>query len=66
MKRLTPNEMLEYVAECLAEAPYYNSRNAKFRPDDVCPHSPSFKYKCAKLYKLGMLVRGRWHGYVGY
>lgn len=49
-------EILKYVVEAVSQSPY-PTPNGWFFPGDVYPHSQSLKYKCNKLYKLGLLER---------
>lgn len=65
-KHKSPQEMLQEVKDALEikRWGYSFTPHQWFRPDDVMPHSPSFKYICKKLHGLGLLERrptsGRW------
>jgi len=65
-KRLNPNEMMAEVRHCLIRK-YWNmsfTLDSWFFPSDLHPYDASFKYRCKKLYELGLLERdnsaGRW------
>jgi hypothetical protein len=65
MGRLTPEQMLAEVRYAVSKSLYNYSDNRWFSPNDVVSFSNSFKYKCAKLYKLGLLERSPEDGYAG-
>jgi len=56
---MKPEEMLEIVKQRLTVIHWNYSFKPHdwFFPNDVAPHSNSFKYKCKKLYSLRMLER---------
>lgn len=58
-KRLNPDDMIAEVERKLT-AKYWNmsfTLDSWFFPSDLCPHSLAFKYRCKKLYELGLLER---------
>lgn len=68
-KRLNPDEMMAEVKERLT-AEYWSmsfTLDSWFFPGDLYPHSTAFRYKCKKLYELGLLERqGDWGARWGY
>jgi len=52
-------QMLEEVKKRLTEKHWNYSfkPHSWFFPSDAAPHDASFKYKCKRLYKLGLLER---------
>jgi hypothetical protein len=58
-KKLVPEEALADVKRCLLLPQWQRKANptAWFFPSDIVNHSSSFKYKCEKLYKAGLLER---------
>ncbi len=66
--RITPEDMLKEIQKRLT-VPTWNysfKPHEWFFPGDVAPHSTSFKYKCNKLYELGLLERSEGYGRWGY
>jgi len=68
MNRLTSEGMLEEIQRRLAIPTwsYSFTPHAWFFPNDVAPHSASFKYRCKKLHALGLLERSESYGRWGY
>ena len=55
--RKTPEEMLSNVKRLLEISPHRYKPNDWFFPSDLISFSRSFKYQCARLYKLSLLER---------
>ena len=67
-KRHNPTEMMEEVRRLLTKE-YWNmsfTLDSWFFPSDLIPFSTVFKYKCKKLFKLGLLERSNGAGRWGY